>query len=232
MNGSRCEINKIKGYFVFLLFIVMTIASFFILLPLAYHLFSKWIIPKTYIDNQRLIYRGKVIEIYKKFFIAIIFTIVAVVGANMALYYLDKWNIISLTIASNTIITFLATFFITRAMKIYVHKHTHFVNSKYKDSTYTFHPFLMIITKFAVFILNTITGYFLFPVTTGLNDKYDANRKLIDGYSFVYKARYRGYILKWILTVILCIITFGLYIPKAYLDVYCWSAENIHLRNK
>ena len=232
MNGSRVEVNKLKGYFVYLFTILISIGTLLILLPLAYHIHAKYFVNKTYVDNKRLVYRGKILGIYLKFIIGYILLVASLTAINIGMYYLRKYNILPFQIASNTILSLLQAFFITRTLKIYVHKNTHFVSSKVELSTYEFHLFLLILTKLSIFIINTLTLNILYPVTTGIEDKYDAKRKIIDNYHFKYKARYRGYILKWLLELLLIVVTVLIWLPKALLDVYCWSAGNIHIAHK
>ena len=232
VKKSYLEVNKITAYFIVLISFILVFMSLGILYPFCYHIYSKYFINHTYIDNKRLEYTGTKKGMFLTFIIYYIIAIIVLFGIEYLLKVFEMFHIISVNVTMAAIYAFLFSFFVQRKMKIYAQKHTHFFQSMNKDSYYSFHFFKMIIAKVLIKIISLITVYILYPLSCSIEEKYDSDRKVIDGKKFTYHPKYRKYIFRWILDIVLVFVTLFIYLPMVIVRVKIYLAQFIHIKEE
>lgn len=232
MSELRIE-DRTKAYLVMLWTFWATVFSFSLAFPLCYWYRTRYFTPKKYIDGRRLRFEGKLIKMYIFYAIGLAITI----GTIFLIDFLIKTYIKNSGIPSNIvsrvvniIYTIVITFFIGVQEKRIVQQGTHFEDEVDKKSGFDMHFFLMLIKSLVVKLINTFSFGLLYPLSESLKYYYDYHRCYIDGYHFDYKFSIKKLYPRWLLDLLLIVVTFGFYMFAATLRIEERNITFIHTK--
>ena len=142
---------------------------------------------------------------------------------------IGKWGLWILL----SVITFgIYAFFIPNRINKWVAKHTHFKGIETDEKgDYTGIFIVNLLLKIACFILNICTIFILVPFTTCWKYGYKINHTIYDGQRLIFKGNGGKLIGKWIIWLLLCIPTFGIFILFLPGRIKIWKISQTHYRS-
>ena len=209
--------NKKRTYLILLGCGLMTIFTVFLLFPLASYIVSKHTITRKYIDGRQLTYTGKVGKIFLIFYVGLAALVLCVLAIEILLRSFNLLNSIPHQ-TLNSIPGILAGFFIRVVLNRYNQKNTHFVDVKDGVSGFKFHIWLFLGKYVVTRLVKIISIWFLFPLSSRMSTYYDYRRGYIDGYHFTYKFSLRKMYPKYLLDLLLTVVTIFFYAPLLILN--------------
>ena len=222
--------NKRKAYFVILGTGLLSILSLGALIPLGNYLFNRYFIPRKYIDNRQLTYKGRLWVLFVIFYVVLIGLLLCVFFLQIIL---NHYNLATSGAFQtlNAIPATLGAIIIQAQTNKYNQKSTHFIDEKGKKSGFHFKLFYFLGKYVLTKIINYASLALLYPLSTRLSVFYDYKRGYIDGYYFTYHFSMRKTYPRYLLDLLLCIITLGLYIPMLLIRRYTSDQEFVHIKD-
>ena len=218
-----------KAYFVILGTGLMSIFTLGLLFPLANYLFNRYFITRKYIDNRQLAYKAKLWLLFIIFYIGVALLFLCIYLIQVILNHYNLSESIPHQLL-NAIPGVLGSIFIQVQINKYNQMSTHFVDEEGKKSEFKFR-LLYFLGKYALTkIIKVVSLALLYPISTRLSTLYDYKRGYIDGYRFSYRFSMKNMYPRYLLDLLLCIITLALYVPKAYLRRMIVDQEYVHIK--
>ena len=242
LNGkykSRHECKIYTFYFRMLFYFFISVFSLGILMPYAYYKYSYFKYENSYIDNERLIFTGKLEDVYMSFIGGYILYSISLIGLNflsmniIPLLHIDNDLINKLiTTAFNVLPTALFTTFIIYRFYKWQQQNLHFVRYKDEPSFYEVHILMALLKVIINKLINLFTLGFGRPATTKFRYFFLINRQYVSG----KKLSFNGLVLSaysWLLLrYILIFPTFGLYLPIYIYKLNMWIIIHTHISKK
>lgn len=232
MNKSCCKFNRGKMYWYMLSGFLYSVLTLGFLSPLAEYTVTNYKINSTYIDGKKLKFtgtaKGMMGASYKWFLISIAIIVVV----NFVIQLINNKIHLPFSIGTSSVISIVTAVIYKRNINLYIMKHTHFEDTKEKqyNSYYTFNFWQMVRNLVLTYIINIFSVLTLYGVTSTINDRYNSLRKVIDDTRFTYHSRKWKNFWIWLLNLILSIMTFGLFLPMAFIKNMEALAGNIHIK--
>ncbi len=220
-----------NAYLVLLWTILATIFTGGLLFPLAIWYINKYFIPKKYIDDRQLSYNGKLIIYFLIIYVGAMLVLICVWTIELVLKH---YNLIDNVPAQllNAIPGLLGTLLINIHISRYTQQSTHFADTKDQKSGFKFKLWLFLGKYILTKIIAVGTAWLLYPISSRLSVMYDYKRGYIDGYVFSYKFSFRKMYPRYLLDVLLFIITIGFYLPALLIRRYESDQQFVHISGK
>ena len=189
-----------------LLAFFICLVSLFVLFPVAYILLAKWDAKHTVYDGKRLSFDGTYGDLFKRWVI----------------YY----GLIILTYG-------LFVFLLPRRMEIWRYRHTHIEGeSACLGGTWKGNIILGLLFTGACNLFNILTLNLLHPLVKAWKIQYNQKRVYLDGSKLLFDGNCLQLLGKWVLWMLLCLIT--LFIFAFFIDIRMkkWTAKHTHLEEE
>lgn len=190
----------------------MTSLSIGLLYPLANWLIARYFVSRKYIDGRRLKYTGKLWLCFIIIYIGLALLFVSLYFIQAGLKYYNLTNSIPHQLL-NVIPGTLVTLFIKIGINKYNQVCTHFVDEEGKESGFEIHVWLLLGKYILTKIIEVVSLWILYPLSTRLSTLYDYRRGYIDGYHFIYPFSMKQMYPRHLLDLLLAVVTFGFYFP-------------------
>ena len=233
-KGSRFVYNRVKFYGYFALYAFLSIITCLMLAPYAYYKMCELRYNNTYISNKKIVFRGKMYEVYYQFTLGLILAVVLLFLLNVfKLYFLNDVlshlpnygkNLVNAAIAgaplmiiTAVLINRLFVWSIRNIFLVYDDSYSYLKVSYLKLSI-----FKAILSAVARKIASLLTVGFGEPLLLVIKERYIVNRQFISN----KRLRFNGHIYEaysWFLwRYFLIFITFGFYYPIYLHKTYVW----------
>ncbi len=183
--------------------IIITVFTLGLGYPLAYVLSCKWEYKHTVYDGKRLNFDGSSLELFKKWIVWILLSIVTIgIFAIFIPKKLLRWKLSNLHIAGEE----------------------HIIGSEFTGNAITYFLFRLVIK-----VVNLFTFWFIKPITTAWQNRYIQKRLLIDGRKTSFDGMAIQLIGRYVLWMLLAVITLGIYAILLNLRLKKWVAKHTHI---
>lgn len=232
MNKSYLLIeNKRNAYFIILGAFFISLFSLLLLYPISQWIFSHYFVSRKYIDGKKLIYKGKLGTLFIITYIGLACVIACVVVIELVLKHTGLIESVPHQLL-NAIPGLLGSFFIKVQINKYNQKSTHFDGKEGKGSGFKFHIFLFLGKYALTKIIEVVSIWLLYPITSRLSTLYDYRRGYIDNCYFSYNFSLKKTYPRYLVDVLLLIVTLGFYFPLLIIRRMSSDQEFVHFLNK
>lgn len=220
--------DKKEAYLVYLSAIIISFLSILLLIPLGYWIVSSYFIPRKYIDNRQLKYTGKLSHCFIIFYIGVAIMAVWAIVYELILKQNGLIDSIPHQLI-NTVPGVIGTLFISVQLNRYNQKNTHFVDENDGKSGFIFLLPLLIGKHILTKIISVISVGLLHPITTRIAAYTDYERGYIDGYRFKYEFSLKKMYPRYLLDLLLSILTIGFYFPMLVIHRMEIDQQFVHI---
>ena len=204
--------DRKEAYLIYLSAILISFLSLLLLIPLAYWIISSYFIPRKYIDDRQLKYTGKISRCFIIFYIGIILMAAWVVIYELVLKQNGLINSIPHQLL-NAVPGVIGSLCISLQLNRYNQKNTHFADENDGKSGFIFYLSLLLGKHVLSKIISVFSLGLLHPITTRISAYADYERGYIDGYRFKYDFSLKQMYPRYLLDLLLSIVTIGFYYP-------------------
>ncbi len=203
----------------FLLFemlsIIISVLSLGLLTPLVLYYRYKKETESTIISGKKLVFKGKLIDAYKRYFLWMIITSLIIISYQYIISLLVNNLKKTLppaidTIITSTVITFLSSVFIKSSFRRWKYKSIIIDN---QESYYKGNMILVIITSIIRKVLNIISIGIFYPLIKEISYKYEIRGVIISLRKLTCKTISKELYKTWFINLLWLILTLGLYFP-------------------
>lgn len=239
---SRFIYKESKFYFIFLFYAFLSVITLLILAPYSYYKVCELRYSHTFIDNKKIVFRGKMHEIYYQFVLGLILVVIILFFIRiMQQYWLDdilsslpefaRGLIPGLIAAAPTMVV---TGVLINRLFVWSIKNIFFVSDDTIDSFLNISYLKLSIIKAVVQavlrkLASIMTVGFGEPFLLVVKERYIVSRQYISG----IKMRFDGSVFesyKWFLwRYFLVIFTAGIYYPIYLYKTYQWTTIHMHI---
>ena len=211
------------------------ILSLGLAIPFFSNKYNKFIVEHTYIDGHKMKYTGSAKDLFKHYIVWYLIVAASYIGLVIIAYYLKplvKFNIVRYVALINA---FIISYLINYNLKLYRITHTHFDEIENGETRVIFKWEQIkswVVKSVLSKVLKYLTIFVAWPISYSLEENYDYERSIIDGNTFDYKARFKGYIKTWLPNILLLIFTLFIAYPIVALNIRIWSAKNVHIKGE
>lgn len=221
----------------FLLFemlsIIISVLSLGLLTPLVLYYRYKKETESTIISGKRLIFKGKLIDAYKRYILWMIITFIIIVSYQYFIsLIIDNFNrslppVIN-TIITSTVITFLSSVFIKSSFRRWKYKSIIIDN---QESYYKGNMLLVIVTSMIRKLLNIISICIFYPLIKEISYKYEIRGVIVSSRKLTCKAISKELYKTWFINLLWLILSLGLYFPYMIYRLNKILVANLELSN-
>lgn len=223
--------DKKEAYLVYLSAILISFLSLLLLIPLGYWIVSSYFIPRKYIDNRQLKYTGILSRCFIIFYIGVILMAAWVVIYELLLKQNGLINSIPHQLL-NAVPGVIASLCISVQLNRYNQKNTHFADENDGKSGFIFYLALLVGKHILAKIISAISVGLLYPITTRISTYADYERGYIDGYRCDYEFTLKKMYPRYLLDLLLSIVTIGFYYPMLVIRRMEIDQQFVHILPK
>ena len=202
-GDSRFDGKVYQKFLYSLLVFSICLVSLFLLFPVAYILLSKWDAKHTVYDGKWLSFDGAYGDLFKRWFV----------------------------FCALIILTYgLFIFLLPRRLEIWRYRHTHIEGeAPCLGGTWRGNLIIGMLFTGACNLFNILTLNLLHPLVKAWKTKYNQKRVYLDGSKLVFDGNCLQFLGKWILWMLLCLLT--LFIFAFFIDIWMkkWTVQHTHL---
>lgn len=214
-------------YFTNLFKLVASVASLTLLYPLAYFLSERQKINNTYIDGKKLYFSGKLSHAYAIYFSGLIFAAVSVSLINIIINSLRlETALVNRILSAAT--AGINVLFTANRLRRWKFKNVHYTENAAGDSYFGRNLLKSALVGILSSAVSVITLGISYPLVYKIKESYYIDMSVIDGDDIYLDGKVGQLFGKWLLGLLLCILTLGLFIPMLGYFLYKWEAENTH----
>ncbi len=221
----------------YLLFEILTflisVFSLSLLTPLVLYYRYKKETEATIIDGQKLIFKGRLIEAYKRYFLWLIITIIIIliyqyISALLINNYARYLSLELYSLLTSSIITFLSSVFIKSSFRRWKYKSIRIDN---EESYYKGNMLLVVVTSAIRKILNIISIGIFYPLIKEISYKYEIRGVVISSRKLVCKRISKELYKTWFINLLWLLLSLGLYLPYLSYQLNKILVSNLELRD-
>lgn len=233
---SRFEYPLKKFYFKFIFYIFISVISLFMLVPLAYYLYSKDKYKEFYIDNKRVIFKGKLRDAYISFvpwFILSSLVFLVVIQLRLtAIYYWISTNPNIIFVYETTLISVLPNIILFFAIFTRLYKwsisNLYFLE-KQEETFYIRNIIQTMIVAGSIKAINYLSVGILYPISLCIKSWDRIGRTVISGNKLEFNVSIKEAYLWFLGRLFMIIISLGLYFPVYMYKKEKWITKNTHI---
>lgn len=223
-------VGKPTNYYLMNLFMILaSLMSVSLLYPLVFFIFERWKTENSYIDGKKLSFVGKLYQAYLIYCFGVFCTALTLFLINLILFYLP-FDLPILNGALSGLGAGINTFFVTNRLRRWKKKNTHYDGFLPGNSYMKTNLLKCVIMNIGSYLLGFITLGLGYPLVFKRKEAYYTDLSVVDGDDIELRGNAAKLYGKWLLGILLCIVTLGFFIPLINYFLYKWTAENTHVK--